>query len=843
MQHIRLSLVIFFFFLSNSAFSSTITGKIMNEDSTALSFSTVYVKNTTYGVTADYNGKYFIELKPGTYTLIYSYIGYFPLEKEIVVRANQNLTVDVFLQKSDVQITEIEIVANKVDKAKKIMRNVRDYRRVYLTSVENFQCSSYVKTSIENEYEEEIQDTLVDDKDFQTYLNKKNMNLIEYVATTYFKRPEKFKEIILAYHNFTEEKPFIYEQSIIVGADYGEHDIAPQYYMPENPYVFYKNITSGDFNFYKNQLDLPILCDQPLVSPIASNSALYYNYEFVTSFYQDDIKINKISVEPKNKVSALFYGNIYIEDSTWALVSVDLFINEQSLLTYKNFNIIQNYERLDDSIYLPVRTEIIYTIGNGKDNFFLGNTKIVRSDYVVNQDIDNKVFNNEIITYQVDAMDKDSLYWDDNRPIALRNAELNFIEKTDSIKNYYTSDEYLDKQDSLFNKINWWTPFAGIGRKNHYNGTQLWVGGLFEQVNFFGVGGYRHKLPIDIKKRFSNDILAETKFFVDYGFKNKDVKGKLGFGITYFPKKFVRTFIEIGDYYDVVNNYASFEQVFSRSNYVRNKTFEIKQRMEIVNGLYAELSFVYSNQLPINNLELSNWSDFIFEELNTPMDFEQYVKSEAKLELKYVPAQKYIIQGNRKIIIGSDLPEITLLYRKGIPDLFNSEVNFDYLEIGSTGIFDIGRMGESRWQLKAGKFLNKQNLRLLEYKYFRGSDSYFFSSPVNSMQLLPAVFATNSEFLQANYIHHFNGSILNKVPLFKYLKLSIAVGGGTLLIPNEDFYQAEMFAGLEKIFRIKTQLFRFGLYGVTADNNLSNANIRLKFGLSVYNAYKKRWDY
>jgi len=843
MRLLKIFLLFLFIIPLNSVSASTISGIITNSDSTALSFSTIYVKNSTYGVTADYNGKYFIELNPGTYTIIYGYLGYFPLEKEIIVGRNENLIVDVVLQKSDIQITEIEVVANKVNKAKKIMKQVRNYRRTYLTSVNNFQCSSYVKTSIENEFEEEITDSLINNQDFQTYLKKKSMNLIEYVATTYYKRPNKFKENILAFHDFTEEKPINYQASIIIGEDYGQHDIAPNQYMLEKPFVFYNNVTSADLNFYKNQLDLPNLCTQPLVSPIASNSAIYYTYEFATSFYEDDVKINKIKVEPRNNVSALFYGNIYIEDSTWALVSVDLFINEKALLTYKNFNVIQNYQKFDDSIYLPVRTEIIYTINNGKNNVILGNTKIVRNDYIINQNIDRKIFNNEIISYQVDAMDKDSLYWDNNRPIALRTTELNFIDKTDSIKNYYLSDEYLDKQDSTFNHISWWSAFVGVGRKNHYTGNQIWVGGLLEQINPFGVGGYRHKLPIDFRKTFSNDIMVQTKFFIDYGFNNKDVKGKFGFGITYFPKKFVRTFIEVGDYYDMVNNYASFEQIFSRSNYVRNKTFEIKQRMEIFNGLYAELSYLYSNQLPINNLQLSSWSDFIFEDLNTPMDFEQYTKSEIRLDLKYVPAQKYIIKGNRKIIIGSDLPEISFSYRKGIPGLFNSEVNFDYIELGSSGIFDLARMGESRWQVVTGKFFNTENLRLLEYKFFRGSDQIYFSNPVTSMQLLPAVFTTNSEFLQANYIHHFNGSILNKVPLFKYLKLSIAAGGSSLLIPSEDFYQAELYSGLEKVFRIKTQLFRFGLYAVTADNNISTANFNVKFGISVYNSYTKKWDY
>jgi len=842
MRKFKVFVLLTFIILSNITNASTVSGKITDTEGKQLSFSTVYVKNTTYGVNADYNGNYFMELKPGTYTLVFNYLGFQTLEKQVVLKKGQNLVLDVSLQKSDVQISQIEVVSNKVNLAKKIMKNVRENRRFLTNNINNFICSSYVKTSIENEHKAVV-DSTVDPKDFETYLKKESLNLIEYVANTYYKRPNKYKEEIIAYHDFTDEKPVQMSVSMTIGEEYGESDIAPNYYSSQNPFVFYKDITSADFDFYKNKIDIPRLCNQPLISPISANSNLYYNYKYVNSFYQDSVKIYKISVEPKNKVSALFYGNIYIEDSTWALIGVDLFINEQSLLTYQNFNIIQNYKKFNDSTYLPIRTEIIYTIKNGKDSHILGNTKIVRKDYLINCDIDNKLFNNEIIIYNVDAMDKDSAFWKENRPIALKTSELSFIDKTDSIKSYYASDEYLDKVDSTFNKISWYTPFVGIGRKNHYKGIEFWLGGLLEQVNPFGVGGYRHKLPIEMMKIFKNGMTAETKFFVDYGFRNKDIKGKVGVGLTYIPKKFVRTYIEVGDYYDMINNYASIEQVFSRSNYVRNIMFGIKQRAEIFNGLYAELSFNYSDQIPIKDMQLANWSNFLFGELNQPIDFQEYVKSEVKLEMKYVLGQKYIIKDNRKIIIGSDLPEINLIYRKGIPGLFNSEVNYDYLEIGSKGIFDVGRMGESRWQVKAGIFLNKENLRILEYKYFRGSDLYFFSSPVTSMQLLPTIFFTNNEFFQANYIHHFQGAILNKVPLFKYLKLSLAVGTNALMIPDDNFYHVEFFGGIEKVFRIKTQLLRFGVYAVTADNNINHANFTVKFGLSFFDQRKNKWDY
>ncbi len=845
--------LLFLSFLLNGA---VIRGIITESNGTPLPFANVYVKNSTYGVTADNNGAYFMELKAGTYTLVYNLLGYKTLEKEITIKNKDELVLDIVLEKSEVQINQIEIVANKVDKAKKIMKKVRQNRKEYYQAVDNFKCVSYVKTSIESELRQKSKDTISGEKDFNTFLKKEKLNLIEYIANTYYKRPGKFKEDVTAYHDYADVTPIDFDGSISVGNEkYGESELGGGSYYYNNPNIFYQNITSADFNFYKNKILLATLYNQPFISPIAGNSALVYNYKFVTSFYENGTKINKISVEPKNKVSSTFYGHIFIEDSTWALLSVDLYVNEQVLSTYKKFNIIQNYEKIEDGIYLPSRTEIIYTVINNEQNivigggkkkskqFILGNTKIMRTDYAVNQPNIKSHLNNEIISYTVDAMDKDSVFWAESRPVELREHELEFISQADSIKNYYLSDTYLDKQDSIFNRITWWTPFSGWGHKNHYKGTTVYVGGLLAQMNIIGIGGYRHQLPVDFRKRFSNDVLLETNFFIDYGFQNKDVKGKVGVGVTYFPKKFVRTYILVGDYYSIINNYAAFGQFLSRSNYARAKTFEIRQRMEVVNGLYAELSFLYSKQLPIKDLQFSEWSELLFGKFNNPLSFETYIKSEMQLELRYVPAQKYFIKNNRKIIIGSDLPEIFLKYRKGIPKIFKSEVNFDYLEIGSKGIFLLGRMGESRWHLRAGSFLNHKNLRVLEYKYFRGSDAYLFSNPITSLQLLPLVFYTNREYLQFNYIHHFGGFILNRVPLLKYIKLSIAAGTSSLLIPDKNFYQIETFAGLEKPFRIRTQKFRVGLYAVTADNNLSKANFSVKVGITYFDSYKRKWGY
>lgn len=115
-----LSLFLLFPFISANAQKDkvkpfTISGKISdNNNGESLIGATIYVTELKTGTASDVYGNYSISLKPGSYTLIISYIGYRPETKKITL--DKNLTLNAALQLKEENLPEVEILSEKDDK-------------------------------------------------------------------------------------------------------------------------------------------------------------------------------------------------------------------------------------------------------------------------------------------------------------------------------------------------------------------------------------------------------------------------------------------------------------------------------------------------------------------------------------------------------------------------------------------------------------------------------------------------------------------------------------------------------------------------------------------------------
>lgn len=836
---VRFKILCFFaLFLSiNSiALSQVVRGKIIDNLGQEIPYATIRVKDASYGTSANANGIYQLELKKGKYVLSFSTFGY---ETKIdSIEMNESvIELNITLSESIKEIDEVVILnVTDKDKGKEIMKKVIDKRPFYQDLLKEYTCQTYCFSSLEKDH----MDSLVRD----SVLGKEKLNMIEWYAKSYYKASTRFKDEFFGYKDFIDKNKDLANTGASVGISFdgGDESIVSGATPESNPYLFISGIKEAHFSLLDNTIDIPNLTQNPLISPLAYNAFIYYNFYFEKSFYDSlNQMIYEIKVKPRFDYEALFEGTLFIRNDSWELVSYDLKINPGVLLFFKDIRIICDYSK-DGERIVPVRKEFVYNIKEGKNNIN-GSIRLSHSDYVYTIDDKSSKFWLETAVYTDDAFDKDTTYWNQSRPFTLKDYELKFIKEQDSIISYHESDEYMRKSDSIRNEFHFIeNVLNGYHHYNSFKKQEFGINGLLEQCIPFGIGGYRHRLIFDYSKEFKNGKKISVSPDIDYGFNNKDVKGSFDGSIMYNPMNFSTFGFQIGDVYDFVSGSQNIQSTLAPSNRVRNQKLELRYSQELINGLYMRTSLLYSDRKSIDDMKYPEWVQ-VFGDFQSPQSFDRYKILLTTFEFEYHIRQKYKIQKNKKYVYTSIWPELKLTYKKAIPNAFGTEANFDFVEFKVSDEIKLNSLGNTDVRFIAGTYLQKKDLRLIEHKFFRPSDQYYFSNPLTSLQLLDTALNTSNRYIQLNFIHHFNGFFLNKIWLINRLKLEETVGGGVLSIPDANFFQAEIYAGIERKIRIRKTIFKLGVYAVSQANTISGTSLNFKFGINFYNSYADKWDY
>ena len=805
-------------------------GVVSDSAGAPVPFVNVFIENSTKGVITDLKGRYFLDLEAGDYVIVFRNLEYEELKETLHVE-QVPVQLNVTLAPSVEVLETVTVRVSDRDPAYEIIEKAIKNRKRYLKQYDSYSMDNYIKCSLEKEV---LGDTVPDSVE----LSKEHHNFIESYSTTYFQYPGNQKQVVSAYNDHQN-----HDKVREISVSYGWDDEGPPVGGATNSYLFRQSTSEQGFNFYKNLINHPRLGSTPFTSPIASTALLSYKYRLVETFVKDKRIIYKIEVIPRRKESATFTGHVFIESETYALSGVDLELNPRALYMFKKFHINHEYGVIQDSLRVLTREEYFYNTKEGRQRIF-GTTILVHSNYQINPEFEKGFFKNEIKLIKDDAYEKDSLFWADNRPVELRPEEAEFVRYQDSVIAYHTSAAYLNEQDSIYNRVKILDFFIfGLGFRNWTKKQEIRIDPLIAQVRPFGVGGYRHVLPVHYQKEWKRGNAIQTSLMLDYGFHNRDLKGSIDTRYTYLPKKFGKIHVKVGDTYEMVNTYESLAAVFSRSNYINRKGLTLGHSMEFFNGFYADIDFEYAENHPITGIELANWSEQLFGELNTPKDFERFNESYLDVHITYTFKQKYYNEPYKKVILPSKYPQLKVWYKKGIKGLFGSIVDFDFLELHLQDEVTLGTFGESKWSGRVGRFITQNNVQLTNYKYFRGSDRFFFSNPLMSFQLLGPTIGTTNAYFQGNYIHHFNGALMSKIPLINKLRLQSVGGASILLVEDNNFSHIEAFVGLERPFRLFGDLFKVGVYFVTSDSNHSDLDATFKIGIDFFNAFTQKWSY
>ena len=136
-QKITLTILLLITCFLGYAQSGTIAGKVQDKEvnNDPLPFANISIKGTTKGTTSDFDGLYQIpNVEPGTYTLVFSFVGYETKEiPNVVVNPGKITTVDVILGANAASLDAVVITTTtrKVSEAALLLEQKKAKSQVY----------------------------------------------------------------------------------------------------------------------------------------------------------------------------------------------------------------------------------------------------------------------------------------------------------------------------------------------------------------------------------------------------------------------------------------------------------------------------------------------------------------------------------------------------------------------------------------------------------------------------------------------------------------------------------------------------------------------------------------
>ena len=771
--------------------ANNLHGVVTDENKQPLSFANVYVLGTTKGVTTNAEGQYQLELGAGRFDIVFQYIGYTKQIRQIEIQ-NEDVELNIALQPEEIRLREV-VVSGKEDPAYAIIRNAIATRQYHYDQIENYKCNAYTKgmqrlvSAPDKIFGQPI--------NFDGSLDSNNAGIIylsESISELSFQKPDLLNENVISSKVSGDSKAFTWNR-------------AGDFYI---------------FDFYKNNIRIEPLSERVFISPISDNALLYYRYHLAGVFSDNGKLVNKIEVTPRRKNDPAFSGFIYIVDESWNIHSLDVFLTKQNQINFLDtLWIRQVYTPVQDTLWMQLSQRFEFNfgfLGIKAEGYFA----IVYSDYEVNTTFSKKYFTNELLSVDEEANKKDSVYWEQYRPVPLTQEEKIDYARKDSLEDLKQSKEYLRKIDREANKFNPWDLVLGYNYQNSHKKLYVNFMPYIQGLQYNTVEGFNLKLKAEILKELSKERSLLFEPLARYGFSNKHFNSSLRARFDYRPAKLAYIELEGGrKVFQFNSNEPITEMVntayslFGGKNYM--KIFEdwfgkINHRIEIVNGLMLWANVAYERRLPLENTSAvavkNKEADF-----EPNIEFEEHDAFSFSATLQYKPGQKFISRPYQKIALGSKWPTFAVSYRKSIPGVIESDLDYDFIEFRISDEISLGMFGNESYSVKLGTFLRNNNVELMDYRHFNGNQTAFGLNYRDGFQLLDYYAAsTTNKYIEAHFQHNFEGFFFNKIPGFRKLKFQEVFGAH--FIYSEDFKDyMELNIGIENILRVLRLDFVFSI--------------------------------
>jgi len=836
-----------------STLAQGIRGRITNSAGEPVSYASIYIPQMTTGTTSNHEGNYELKLAEGKYTLLFQYLGYQTISREVTVGKTFQ-QIDVVLSAQNYTIPEIEVLATREDPAYYIMRKAIALAPYYQKQVSKYSCKVYLKG---NGVLEKIPYLL--EKQMKKEGIKENEPFVmETLSKIDFELPDKVNQQVLAMRSSGQQ-----------------NNTSPMGMITNNLY---------DADKYG------------VVSPVGTTALKMYEFRLEGVFTDQGRTINKIKVIPKSKGNNTFSGYIYIASLYWNIHSADL----QLHIPMTDVNVHQVYAEVNRNTWMPVSldfdmnfsgfgfkmkykyvasiSEYKTTLNPALDHAFLDKIKQEQlADQRIIQQINEdkskpaekpkpptrqqkaiqelmqkeELTNRESVklsrmlekdiqrssppepleiksSMQVSQkrVNNDSAYWANQRPIPLSLSESKSFVKKDSFLKVSATPRFQDSVRDSRQKFK--AKHLLFGKSYNYSVDSirqyefLTIPNLIDPtaISFNTVDGVRMELPFSYYKSDSTGHSLRLNSKIAYAFLRQKVDATFTYSQRFRSLNNSWLTATLGSTTEDFNRNSGistltneFYTLFLEENYkkfYRRDYLQVMYSRDLVNGLTWTESVEYNY-----NRALTNHSTFTFIDRenkeytpNTPENstIEPWQTTDHgsfvfRFMLDYTPRNRYYIRDNKKMYAGSKYPTFSLGYRSAFSWLAADDARFDMLRLGIKQKIDYGFDNHFSYQVGAGTFLNSSRLYFEDFQHFNTQYTEFTFSPTeNSFRLLPFYqYSTGKQYAEAHLNFQTYKLILKQLPLIKKTAMSEVLYVNYLTTPEIKNY-VELGYGFTNLF-------------------------------------------
>lgn len=510
------------------------------------------------------------------------------------------------------------------------------------------------------------------------------------------------------------------------------------------------------------QSSIPLF-SREIISPIHTLGPQFYKYYLGdTLMIETQNPIVQLFFEPRNEQDPLFNGLLHIRLSDYSIAEAEINLSEHANINFISEAKIKLYYQKTQEGY-QIDESYSFTKLSLLDNAMQGylERSVILDHLNFEGPFPDSVYTLKTHTDSV-KKDYDIDFWEQNRPIALSEAETAHYETYDSISKL-----------KFFKRLQDWGSFLFSGYKQvgHWE-----VGNINNLVNYNEVEGLKLSIHFRTTPRWSPSWYLNTQF--SYGFKDEKLKHRWTLiksfsgekGVFNFPHNYIMV-----NYFNDIRFPGQTMSISDQSNILHILRSEAANRI-LYNQKY-HLSYVrdwnhsFKTQIGIQHT-VESPGGILAQLPDHELSFLHYQYSSIMTQLTWAPGQEIIQQKDQRRILPNTHPVFRFDLEWAPEELAWNQYPFLSADFNLFKRTYLGPFGKLDGEITLGKTWGDLPYTLM---YTPSTNtSYLFDK--NSFNLL-----NYSEFIADQYIKikaewQLDGLIFNKIPYLKYLRFREVVG-------------------------------------------------------------------